>query len=254
MGKSHVGRRWAILLAVVALLLGQHGVRAGEPVPCVILLHGLTKDADSMQPLAERLTAAGFLAVNVEFSSRQAGIPELAGPTVGAGLAQCHAANAQPINFVTHSLGGILLRYYYENRPGEGVHRVVMMGPPNNGSRIGDWLDHIPWIKDVNGPSGRQLGTGPTSVPLQLGPAPFELGVIAGSRSRNPVASAILRGKDDGRITVESARLEGMCGFKTLPLTHGEIMADPEAIRQALLFLQRGHFTGATAEAFDCGF
>ena len=219
---------------------------------CVILLHGLTKDATSMELLAQHLTDAGYHVANIDYPSRKKPIQELAPLAIDAGFEQCAAAGASPINFVTHSMGGLLVRFFFENHSSAAVDRVVMLAPPNQGSRIGDWLDHIPWIKDVNGPAGRQMGTGETSLPLQMGPVNLDLGIIAGSRSHNPIASAILSGLDDGRITVESARVDGMCAFMTLPLNHGNIMLSPQVIEETLRFLRRGYFVGETARELDC--
>lgn len=241
---------WLVLFLALPALLPRAALGAQE---CVILLHGLTKDAASMVPLQERLRAAGFHTVNIDYPSRQKPIQALATEAVEAGLARCEQAGAAPVNFVTHSMGGLLVRYYYRERSVAALDRVVMLAPPNQGSRVGDWLDHIPWIKDVNGPAGRQMGTGRGSLPLQLGPVRFELGVITGDRSRNPFASAILDGPDDGRIRVDSARVEGMCAFYVVPLTHGEIMTDADVIEQALRFLWRGYFVGETASEYACG-
>ncbi|SDK37555.1 esterase/lipase family protein [Microbulbifer yueqingensis] len=238
------------LLLFLSALLPRPAVAGPE---CVILLHGLTKDAASMVPLQQRLAAAGFHTVNIDYPSRKGPIQELAVEAVEAGLARCAQAGAAPVNFVTHSMGGLLVRYYYRNRSVAGLGRVVMLAPPNQGSRVGDWLDHIPWIKDVNGPAGRQMGTGEGSLPLQMGPVRFELGVITGDRSRNPFASAILEGPDDGRIRVESAKVEGMCAFYVVPLTHGRIMLDADVIEQSLRFLWRGYFVGETAREYACG-
>ncbi|MFI2812025.1 MULTISPECIES: triacylglycerol lipase [unclassified Microbulbifer] len=240
-----------VLLLALALVLSWRPALAGQE--CVILLHGLTKDASSMVPLAQRLGEAGFHVVNIGYPSRQKPIQELAATAVDEGLAQCRQAGAAPVNFVTHSMGGLLVRYYFQDRPVSGIDRVVMLAPPNQGSRVGDWLDHIPWIKDVNGPAGRQMGTGDNSLPLQMGPVRFELGVITGDRSLNPFASAILEGPDDGRIRVESAKVEGMCAFYVVPLTHGAIMRDAEVIEQSLRFLWRGYFVGESAREYACG-
>ncbi|WP_323846285.1 esterase/lipase family protein [Microbulbifer magnicolonia] len=227
-------------------------VSARAATQCVILLHGLTKDSRSMRPLQRQLVDAGYYTVNIDYPSRERPIAELSEQAVQAGLEQCARVNAAPVNFVTHSLGGLLVRHYFEQHSPQGVNRVVMMAPPNNGSRVGDILSCIPIIKDVNGPAGRQLGTGAGSVPRQLGPARFDLGIIAGNRSYNPIASLLLSGADDGRIAVDSARLEGMCSFLVLPHTHGSIAGDEQAISQAVQYLQRGYFSGAGAEQFDC--
>ncbi|MEX2962425.1 esterase/lipase family protein [Microbulbifer sp. TYP-18] len=246
-------REWRqIVMAIVLWGAAIQAPTALAGTQCVILLHGLTKDSSSLEPLQQRLIASGYYVANMDYPSREKPIQELASLAVEAGLNRCARAQAQPVNFVTHSMGGLLVRYFYEHQQIPAPHRVVMLAPPNQGSRIGDWLDHIPWIKQVNGPAGRQMGTGKTSVPLQLSPVSFDLGIIAGNRSRNPIASAILRGADDGRITVESAKVKGMCAFMTLPLSHGNIMANDTAMEEVLRFLRYGYFTGESALLLDC--
>jgi len=241
------------LLLLFLLLLPGASLRAADAqTECVILLHGLTKHSSSLQPLQRRLIDAGYYVANIDYPSRKKPIAELAPLAINAGLEKCLHANAQPVNFVTHSLGGILVRYFYEHRPADAVHRVVMLAPPNHGSRVGDLLDSIPLIRTINGPAGRQLGTGADSVPLQLGPLRFEAGIIAGNRSLNPFTSALLAGADDGRITVESAKVEEMCAFLLLPQSHGGIAADRVAMRQVLQYLREGYFAGESAQRYDC--
>lgn len=245
-------RRTLPLLAAALIVFSFPTPPARAETPCVILLHGLTKGARSMHPLQRQLIDAGYYVANIDYPSRQKPIAELADLAISEGLAQCARVNARPVNFVSHSLGALLLRHYFQRHSAAQVHRVVMLAPPNHGSRISDILGCIPYIKDINGPAGRQLGTGAGSVPLQLGPAPFDLGIIAGNRSHNPLASSLLAGDDDGLITVASARLRGMCGFLILPSSHGDIATNAQAIAQSVQYLRHGYFTDLRAERLQC--
>jgi len=118
----------------------------------------------------------------------------LAEGAIPKGLKECREAGASPVNFVTHSLGGILVRQYYSQHSPEQVHRVVMLGPPNQGSAVVDNLKNVPGFDLLNGPAGRQLGTGENSVPDDLGPVNFETGIIAGTESINLILSTFLEG------------------------------------------------------------
>lgn len=124
-----------------------------------------------------------------------------------------------------------------------------MLGPPNQGSEVVDALADVPGFQLINGVAGTQLGTEETSVPRQLGPASFDLGIIAGTRSINLILSAIIPGSDDGKVSVENARLEGMNDFITLPVSHPFLMKDGEVIRQVIYYLRHGEFDRKPAES-----
>lgn len=117
-----------------------------------------------------------------------------------------------------------------------------MLGPPNRGSHVVDALGSMPGFELLNGPAGMQLGTGQHSVPNQLGPANFEVGIIAGSRSINLILSTILPNPDDGKVAVEYTKLGGMKDHITVPVSHPFLMQDREVVRQTIHFLKYGQF------------
>jgi len=196
-----------------------------------------------MADMADALIQAGYLVVNDGYPSREAQIEELAMAAVPPAVEKCRAQGAKPINFVTHSMGGILVRSYLAENEIPELGRVVMLGPPNHGSELVDRLRNIPGFTLVYGPAIEQLGTDETSVPLQLGPADYEVGVIIG-QTAGPL-SGMLPGEDDGMVTVESARLDGMTGFIVMDTSHTFVMNNDEVISQTLLFLAEGRFEQA---------
>jgi len=229
-----------VLVVVLTLLCAQVAF-AGE---CVVLLHGLARTASSMRPMQRALEAAGFLTFNVDYPSREFPVETLADMAVPAGLEGCHQhEDVDRIHFVTHSLGGILLRQYLSTATIRELGRVVMMGPPNQGSEAADDMAEVPGFDWVNGPAGRQLGKGEDSVPLRLGPAEFELGVIAGTRTIDPITSAVLENPDDGRVSVADTRLEGMDDFITVEHSHAFMMRMPRTIELTIEFLKTGRFS-----------
>ena len=196
-----------------------------------------------METMAEAIDAAGFTAINVDYPSREHPIEVLAPMAVGRGLALCEAAGAtDKTHFVAHSLGGILVRKYLKDNEIENMGRVVMLGPPNQGSQAVDELGDLPGVDWINGPAGRQLGKGPESVPLQLGAANFELGIIAGNRSIDPITSAVLDDPDDGKVSVEDTKLEGMDDFIIVEHSHAFMMRLQRPIELTIQFLKFGHF------------
>ncbi|MEM7479803.1 MAG: alpha/beta fold hydrolase [Acidobacteriota bacterium] len=213
------------------------------PKSCVILLHGLARTAGSMETMAAGLVKGGHAVVNVDYPSRDAEIAPLAAAAITGGVKRCEAhAPEVPIDFVTHSLGGILVRFYLTQDDIPRLGRVVMLAPPNQGSEVVDNLRDVPGFELINGPAGLQLGTGEDSVPRQLGPVAFTLGVIAGSETFNPILSQWLPNPDDGKVSVESTKVEGMSDFLIVAASHPFIMGDDEVISQVLYFLEKGVF------------
>jgi len=219
---------------------------------CVVLLHGMARTSASLDKIENSLQGEGYLVANINYPSRSGTIAELAAPAVEQGLSDCKAQNASRISFVTHSLGGILVRAYLENHELENLHRVVMLAPPNQGSAVVDAFREIPGYIWLNGPVGLQLGTGEDSVPLQLGAVDYDLGIIAGNRTINLILSQFLENPDDGKVSVASTRVEGMCGFIELPVNHVMMMRNRQVIDEVVAYLGTGRFSGENAETGLC--
>ncbi|MDX1404677.1 MAG: alpha/beta fold hydrolase [Woeseiaceae bacterium] len=210
---------------------------------CVVLLHGLARTSLAMQRMQRMLERRGYQVANVDYPSRDYRIEDLAPLAIGDGLAQCNAKSGiSRIHFVTHSLGGILVRYYLEENDIENLGRVVMLAPPNQGSVAVDEMVRIPGFDWLNGPAGYQLGKGPESIPLRLGRPDFDFAVIAGDRTIDPITSAVLPDPDDGRVSVSDTRLEGMQDFTVVPVSHALIMQNREVFRLVRNYLAHGRF------------
>ena len=229
-------------LIPLLLLLASPAVHATDG-DCVVLLHGLWRGDGSMNKMQRALDEAGYLTANISYPSRDYPVERLAQMAVPDGLTACRAnGEIGRIHFVTHSLGGILLRQYLIGHDIEDLGRVVMLGPQNQGSAAVDELGGVPGFDWLNGPAGRQLGKGEASVPLRLPPADFELGVIAGSRTIDPITSAVLDNPDDGRVSVEDTKLDGMDDFVVVAHSHAFMMRMRHPIELTLRFLDKGSF------------
>lgn len=207
---------------------------------CVVLLHGLARSAGSMDYLAQRLASEGYAPVNLGYPSRDHPIEVLSELAIKPALDACGPMGE--ISFVTHSLGGILVRQYLSEHPLEQLHRVVMLGPPNQGSEVVDSLGEMPGFHLINGDAGLQLGTGENSVPVQLGAADFDVGIIAGTFSINPLLSTLIPDVDDGKVSVERTKLEGMRDHIEMDVSHPFIMSDDAVIDQVIHYLRYGAF------------
>jgi hypothetical protein len=184
----------------------------------------------------------GYNTLNVSYPSREHRIEKLSPEVIGNAIKQCSAKKFEAIHFFTHSMGGILLRYFLQHHDSGSTGRAVMLSPPNQGSELVDELAGFPGFRFINGPAGLQLGSDVNSIPSKLGPINIETGIITGNKSINPLLSRLIPGANDGKVSVASARLENMTDFLVVPYTHSFIMRREEVIRQALYFFQNGRF------------
>ena len=209
---------------------------------CVVLLHGLGRSTWSMRLMENTLEKQKYLVINQNYLSREKSIPELA-QIVGETLQRCEKLQPTAIHFVTHSLGGILVRTYFHQHPTHPlVKRVVMLGAPNRGSEVVDKFKNSWWFKWMTGPAGQQLGTDTTGLLHQLKPLPFEVGIIAGNSSSDPWFAALFNGANDGKVSVESTKLAEMKDFIEVENGHTFMANSRNVINQVTAFLANGSF------------
>jgi pimeloyl-ACP methyl ester carboxylesterase len=209
---------------------------------CVVLLHGLGRTEFSMWRIERELRADGYIVINETYPSITKDIPQLS-EHVGTAVQSCRRAGATSIHFVTHSMGGILVRMYFQSHRVAEAKRMVMLGPPNHGSEVVDEHHDAWWFRTATGPAGQQLSTmGDSSILTTLKPIPLEIGIIAGTKSIDPLLDSSLPKPNDGKVSVQSAMLAEMRDFITMEEDHTFMMYSMPVIRQVRLFLRTGKF------------
>ncbi|WP_350343274.1 alpha/beta fold hydrolase [Proteinivorax tanatarense] len=213
---------------------------------CVVLLHGLGRSSSAMKQMEYFLKDNGYRVYNLDYPSRKYKIDKLA-DIVHDKLKNHKLTDIENLHFVTHSLGGIIVRVIEEKYKPQNWGNVVMIAPPNKGSEVVDYLRKTPFLLWVLGPSALELGTDSAGIvkklPQQIN---FNLGVIAGTKSINPINSAFfLKGENDGKVTVESAKIKGMNDFIKVNQNHTFAMNSKIVQSYVLSFLSNGYFTSS---------
>ncbi len=207
----------------------------------VVVLHGMGRTRLSMVSLSNHLRRQGYEVFNLSYPSTKQSIAQSARDLNRA--MQLHGlVESRRVHFVTHSLGGIVVRAYLKEHRRENLGRVVMLGPPNQGSKVADRLRNKWVYKWATGPAGQELGTDSMSTPVSLGPVDFPLGVISGDRSFNPLFSAWIGGPNDGTVSVQSTHVQGTTDFLCVPHGHTFLMRSSKVLEQVARFLEHGRF------------
>ena len=211
----------------------------------VVLMHGLGRTAKSFQKMAHRLEQNGYDVLNLDYPSRKYDIPVLTARIIQPAVTNYCRDKNRKVHFVTHSMGDIIARYLLKTYPLKNLGRVVMIAPPNSGSEVVDFLKDRALINKIMGPAFNQLGTDPQGFVNALGDMNAEVGVVSGNQSMNPINSLIIPGEDDGKVSVDRARLNTMMDFMVVRRTHTFIMNADEVITAVLQFIRTGRFHAA---------
>ena len=235
-----------LLMIALAMLCADAYASDSRNSECVIILHGMGRTSFSMNKMENVLNENGYVTWNESYPSTKLSIEVLANTHIQSGLDFCEEIKPQKIHFVTHSLGGILTRVFLQNKSIDNIGYIVMLSPPNKGSEVVDTLKNFKLYQWATGPAGQDLGTEKSSTPNSLRPVDVKIGVITGESSSDPWFSPIIPGKDDGKVSVESAKLKEMSDFLVIDAGHTFIMRNHEAIEQTIAFLQDGEFNIAS--------
>lgn len=199
-----------------------------KPNDYVVLVHGLGRSAKSMRKAAHVLSEKGYETVNLNYPSRSDTIENLSEKYLKEAIEQTCTDIRKKIHFVTHSMGGMMVRYHLSKNRVQNLGRLVMLAPPNKGSKYADTYSKYRISPFIFGRALRQMTGEKNSMPNTLPEPTYEIGVIAGL--------------NDGKVTIEQTKLEGMADFLVVPETHTFIMNSDEVIEATHNFFQKGKF------------
>ncbi len=226
---------WLLIFAMIP------GFSFAEKGDSVVILHGIARSSASMEKIKDRLIKAGYRVLNLDYPSTDYGLETLV-EKIHKEISSFNQSSNRRLHFVTYSMGGLVARALIKkHRPGN-LGRVVMLGPPNQGSEMADFLKDNVIFQKFYGPASQELGTNQKSIRALFGDVDFKLGVIAGDRSIDPFGSFLIPGTDDGKVSVERTKLKGMTDHIIIHATHTFMMKNEEVISQMLHFLEASRF------------
>ena len=217
-----------------------------EPIKgrVLIVLHGLTRTRNGMKPISKHIAEnSDITVINMSYASTREKIDKHA-----EALASIvnHLPEATEIDFLGHSMGNIIVRYYlgqFESQTDSPCRRMVMLAPPNNGSRLARLLQNNLLFKTFWGVSGQDLSRHWDELEAKLATPEFEFGIIAGKRpEKYALDNPVFGEQNDLVVTVEETRLPGATDFLQMDLLHSTMMSDKRVLQAAVSFLENGYF------------
>ena len=250
--QSDVRRAWGSLASCEKKLASQADSDQLKPVTgkLVVLVHGLNRSHKSMGLLHKHLEESGYATINFQYASGRASITDHANALKT--VIDNSAKDATEISFVAHSLGNIVIRRYLklvrddniDSREGDPrFHRMVMLAPPNRGSRMARLFGKNIIFKTVTGGSGQELGKPWNEFEKLLAVPRFEFGVIAGGMDESSkIKNPLLPVPNDLVVSVEETKLSGARDMVVRPFKHTFIMQQEETLKMSSRFLDDGYF------------
>ncbi|MDG4544357.1 MAG: alpha/beta fold hydrolase [Rickettsiales bacterium] len=206
----------------------------------VVVLHGIARSKSHMEPVEEHLAKEGYDVINIDYPSTDYDLEQLV-EILNYDM-RSTLVEDKPVHFVGYSMGGILLRAYLDKYRPHNLGRVIQLASPNNGSEVADFVKNRYLYKKIYGPAGQELTTNNHQTLKLLGKVSYELGVVAGNGTIDPISSYIIDGDDDGKVSIESTKLEGMKDHIVVPASHMFFPSNEEVHEQVSYFLKHGKF------------
>ncbi|MFA6916624.1 MAG: hypothetical protein WC222_09520 [Parachlamydiales bacterium] len=205
----------------------------------LVTIHGFLGDTWNMKYMASGYSDKHVYVKHWAYPSRDKLIQEH-----GADLAHYLQKLARkkpgvPINFITHSMGGLVLRSamnHPECPPEAKIGRAALLAPPNQGAGWGRFLDQY-YFSHLIGKekAGKQLRSQADFEFLGQFPDTVQVLVIAGTKNINPW----IKGKSDSTVTVDETRLNTPHQHKTVHAEHTMILFSKRAYRYIKEFFKQ---------------
>ena len=206
----------------------------------VVILHGIARTSSHMSSLREYLQKK-YDVISIDYPSTYYTLEELVDLIHNELLKKI--TEKKLVHFVGYSMGGLLVRAIVDKYPPRQLGRVVQLAPPNSGSEVADFFKDIWLYEKIYGPAGQQLTTtSDLSNLFKIKKINYDLGIIAGNRTIDPISSIIIPGVDDGKVSVESTKLKGMKDHIVVSASHTFFPTNKIIHQQTEYFLKHGMF------------
>jgi len=228
-------------LLLLVILLFSAPVFAGD---YVVILHGIARSSSSMGDIEEYLEGQNYQVKNIDYPSTDYKVEELV-DNVHKQILEAGFEADKRVHFVAYSMGTLITRMLMKQYRPENLGRVVFIAPPSEGSEVADFVKDNILYKEIYGAAGQQLVTDENGIHNEIKNGEkidYELGIIAGDRSIDPISSAVIPGKDDGKVALEKTKIKGMKDFVVVNSSHTFIITFDDTMKQIDYFLKNGKF------------
>ncbi len=212
------------------------------PKDPVVMVHGYNKNKKDMISLKKYLGNLGYNThlVNLPLTHKHINKATKMFKKQLQQISKQYSKNTK-FHIVGHSTGGLVILNYLRHPVKEiSIDRCVQIATPNKGSQLADIaFNYLPFIfknyKTLN-----DIQTEKTNIPKNS-LINNKIGAIAGNKS-NSIYSIIIKGDDDGRISIDSVKIPALEDFLILPYGHKEIHHKKKTAKYIHNFLEYGKF------------
>lgn len=204
-----------------------------------VLVHGFFRTKLNMYFIAKSLKKDNFEVFNWRYKSRDKYINEHAEDLVKELIEISKKRPNEPINFVTHSMGGLVLRNAINHKscPKEAkIGKVVLIAAPNKGSIVAQKLGNSKFMRFLfKDKAGSELMGKTNFDDLGAFPSDMDILQIVGTLGVNPW----INGRNDGKVAVSETKLNTPYKQIDMKASHSWICYSPKVIKALKDFLNK---------------